>query len=111
MAPPDHADSDSHDRYSDYLAGHNFKDHPRLGENVDRLSSTGGTWVWRERPGRMYNYDTGDGEEFESRSVLHEYRYSDFLDPLVAVSTQQVERGNSLLALASAAVSNIRPGA
>jgi hypothetical protein len=130
MAPPNHADSDSHERCSDYLAGQNFKDNPRLGENVDRLSawlefllhpdthdndrevygpfeSTGGTWIWREQPGRMYNYDTGDGEEFDSRSVLHEYKYSDFLDPLVAVSTQQVERGDSLLALATAAVSNI----
>jgi hypothetical protein len=130
MAPPDHASSDSHGRYSHYLAEHNFKDNPRLGENVDRLSawlefllhpethdydrevygpfeSTGGTWVWREQPERMYNYDTGDGEEFDSRSVLHGYKYSDFLDPLVAVSTQQVERGDSLLALATAAVNNI----
>ncbi len=130
MAPPDHADSDRHGSYSAYLDGHNFKDNPRLGENVDRLSawlefllhpethdldrevygpfeSTGGTWVWREQSERMYNYDTGDGEEFESRSVLHEYKYSDFLDPLVAVSTQQVESGDSLIALASAAVSNI----
>lgn len=130
MAPPKHTDSGSHERYSNYLAGHNFKDNPRLGENVDRLSawlefllhpethdydrevygpfeSTGGTWVWREQPGRMYNYETGNGEEFESRSVLHDYLYSDFLDPLVAVSTQQVERGNSLLAIATAAVSNI----
>jgi hypothetical protein len=39
MAPPDHTDSGSHDRYSHYLAGHDLKDNPRLGANVDRLSS------------------------------------------------------------------------
>lgn len=45
--------------------------------------------------------------EVQFRSVLHEYFYSDFLDPLVAVSTQQVETEANLLAVATAAVSNI----
>lgn len=130
MAPPDFSVSGRHDDYHEYLEQHNFKDNARLGTNVDRLSSwlefllhpeshdfdrevhgpfeaSGGVWVWREQPERMYNYDTGDGEEFEYRSVLHEYVYSDFLDPLVAVSTQHVEQGDSVLALATAAVRNI----
>src|SRR5688500_5456714 len=39
MAPPTHSDSDRHDQYSEYLAENNFKDNPRLTENVDRLSA------------------------------------------------------------------------
>lgn len=137
MAPPAYGESDRHDDYHDYLVDHNFKDNPRLGENVDRLSGwleflfhpeihqhdreafvpvgkTGGGgptgYEWQEVPEPVA---TGMGHpgapkvETEFRSVLHEYRYSDFLDPLVAVSTQQVETGANLLAVATAAVNNI----
>lgn len=137
MAPPEYAESTRHGRYHAYLDEHNFKDNPRFGENVDRLSSwlefllhpethahdreafvpvgrTGGGgptgYEWQEVPEPVARGGLHPGaprEETEFRSVLHEYRYSDFLDPLVAVSTQQVETGANLLATATAAVSNI----
>lgn len=137
MAPPKCADSRSHKSYSRYLYDNNFKKNPRFGENVDRLSSwlefllhpetheydrealvpvgrTGGGQPtgheWREVPAPVHVSSGQVGvpqKETRSRSVLHEYVYSDFLDPLVAVSTQQVETGANLLAQATAAVSNI----
>ncbi|HEY0448925.1 hypothetical protein [Actinophytocola sp.] len=68
-------------------------------------------YEWREESGPMYSGSGEVGrpptEQYDFRSVLHEYRYSDFLDPLVAVSTQQVESGANLLAVATAAVRNI----
>lgn len=131
MAPPDRDDQPRHGNYVGYLQDANLWDNPRLGHNVQRL----GSWLewllhpeeheydrevqtphsggpeWREERGPIeYNYGgPGNPEkaEYPSRSVLHEHWFSHFFDPLVAVSTQRVETGESLLATATANMHNI----
>ncbi len=116
---------------------YHFKNNPRFTKNVDRLSSwlefllhpetheydreafiplsrTGGgqptDYQWREVPEPVY-FGSGQvgvpASESRFRSVLHEYVYSDFLDPILALSTQHVETGANILAKATAAVNNI----
>ncbi len=116
---------------------YHFKNNPRFTKNVDRLSSwlefllhpetheydreafiplsrTGGgqptDYQWREVPEPVY-FGSGQvgvpASESRFRSVLHEYLYSDFLDPILALSTQHVETGANILAKATAAVNNI----
>lgn len=128
MAPPDRGDRPTDVDNTEYLAAVNLAENPRLGHNANLLAS----WVeWllhpethdydrtviypdgtkRDEPGPVTKANPLPGNyepvELDYESVIAGYYLSQFLDPMVAVSSQKVEGPDSMLSTGAAALKNV----
>ncbi|MCT2586428.1 hypothetical protein [Actinophytocola gossypii] len=128
MAPPDRGDYPQDPDYDKYLATNGLQGNPTLGHNAERLAA----WVeWllrpdlhdydrtviyndgtkREEPGRVTKASQTPGRiepaDLPYESVIEGYYLWQFLNFMVAVSTQEVERPSSVLATSAAAIKNV----